>query len=238
MKKLEEFLSSYNLSTPQAWDNTGLLINTNSPCDTILLTIDVTEIVIKECIDKNIHFIFSYHPVIFDKILKIEDKFIKIIQNNISVYSIHTALDKKICTFLCNKINAIPKRIENTHLVAKTTDNLQTIITKCKEIAKMPAIRYVLAVKHTINSVPREVIIGVGSAQNIFKENMADSLIITGEMKHHDMLFYKHNGCSVVLMEHSNSERIYLQQLQKDMKDFGLNAMVAESDKDPVEFYI
>lgn len=237
MDNFNRFLAQYDLVTPQSWDNTGLLIDSNSNPNTIFLTIDVTPLVIQECINKNHKFILSYHPVIFAKLSRISSNYIALIQNNISVYSIHTALDKKMCLFLCHKLKADPICVEDSFLVCNSKDTIKIILEKCKAMTGKKAIRYVLSDGHSIDHIPSSIIIGVGAAQDSFKAHIKDSLIITGEMRHHDMLFYKSNGCSVVLMEHSNCERIYFEKFKTDLEDYGFKVEVSEFDVDPVEFY-
>ena len=51
----------------QSWDNTGLLVGDgNSTVKKILLTIDITQEVVKEAKQAGCNFILSYHPVIWD----------------------------------------------------------------------------------------------------------------------------------------------------------------------------
>lgn len=55
-----------------------------------------------------------------------------------------------------------------------------------------------------------------GSGFDILKECTAD-LIITGELRHHDMLFLKHQkNTSCILLEHCNSERGYLEDILRE----------------------
>ena len=44
------------------------------------------------------------------------------------------------------------------------------------------------------------------------------SLYLTGEMLHHDLLDATHRGISVILTDHSNSERGFLLQFQSKLK--------------------
>ena len=62
-----------DLSLAEKWDNVGLLIEptTERRIKKILLTNDLTEIVMKECIEKEINLIISYHPPIFTPLKKI-----------------------------------------------------------------------------------------------------------------------------------------------------------------------
>jgi dinuclear metal center YbgI/SA1388 family protein len=80
----------------QEWDNTGLLVGDgNSTVKKILLTIDITNDVVKEAKQAGCNFIISYHPVIWDGIKSVaKDSVVyELVANGISVYSIHTALD-------------------------------------------------------------------------------------------------------------------------------------------------
>lgn len=82
------------------WDNIGLMIgDTNNNIKRILVSLEATESVIDEAIEKKVDLIITHHPFIF-KGLKTIDKsspkgrcIYKLIQNNINVYSAHTNFD-------------------------------------------------------------------------------------------------------------------------------------------------
>jgi dinuclear metal center YbgI/SA1388 family protein len=87
------------LKLAQDWDNVGLLIgNPRRNVKTILLTIDVTGEVLAEAKRLRTDLIISYHPVIWDGLRKITTDsqssiVYDLIQADIAVFSIHTALD-------------------------------------------------------------------------------------------------------------------------------------------------
>ncbi len=100
IKILEEFAP---LSLQENYDNSGLLIGSkNSIITGILLTIDITEDVVNEAIDNNCNFIISHHPLIFKPIKRLTNEnetqrsIVKLIKNDIAVYSAHTNLDNVI----------------------------------------------------------------------------------------------------------------------------------------------
>lgn len=102
------------LSYAEDFDNVGLLIgDPNTEVSGILVTLDTLENVIDEAIAHNCNLVVSFHPIIFSGLKKITGKtyvervVIKAIQNNIAIYSMHTALDSsqhgvnaKICEVL------------------------------------------------------------------------------------------------------------------------------------------
>ena len=96
-----------------------------------MVTLDCTEEILNEAINKKCNLIISHHPIIFDGIKKlngsnyVENFIIKAIKNDISVYSLHTNLD--------NIINGVNKKIaekiklNNIKILKKKNDILSKI---------------------------------------------------------------------------------------------------------------
>lgn len=85
------------------YDNTGLLIgDPNRECTGALCTLDVTEEVIKNAIEKNCNLIVAHHPLIFKGLKKlsggtyVERTVIAALKNDIAVFASHTNLDNII----------------------------------------------------------------------------------------------------------------------------------------------
>ena len=102
------------LAYAEEFDNVGLLVGSyTQEVSGILVTLDTLENVVDEAIANNCNLIVSFHPIIFSGLKRIigssyvERVVIKAIQNNIAIYSMHTALDNskegvnaKICEVL------------------------------------------------------------------------------------------------------------------------------------------
>ena len=87
-------------SLQESYDNAGLLTgDTNWNCTGIITTLDATEEVVLEAIEKKSNLIVAHHPIIFGGLRKITGKnyvektIITAIKNNIAIYAIHTNLD-------------------------------------------------------------------------------------------------------------------------------------------------
>lgn len=87
-------------SFQESYDNSGLLTgNSDSEVKNVLITLDTTEEVVQEAIDKDCNLIISHHPIIFKGLKSltgknyIERTVIKAIQNKVAIYAIHTNLD-------------------------------------------------------------------------------------------------------------------------------------------------
>ncbi|AFM98533.1 NGG1p interacting factor 3 [Encephalitozoon hellem] len=217
------------------WDNVGVIVDSGSQNNKILLTIDLTEPVLEECIELGAKNIVAYHPIIFKAIKKLGSKesvVIECIKNGISVFTPHTALDPLMNTYVYNLIN------NGAFLYKKNcgpnTSTIRNAISILKEKSGMENFRICLARGHTMESIPEYMHVGVGATfRNIPLKN---SIVVTGEMNHHDLLSCIANNATVILMEHSNSERICLkyisEKLQEELPDYEI--FISAKDKDPV----
>jgi dinuclear metal center YbgI/SA1388 family protein len=112
LKDVAQFLESFApLSLQESYDNAGLITgDVNTEITSVLITLDVTEKVVEEAIQKKIQLIVAHHPIIFSGLKKLTGKnyvertLIKAIKNDIAIYAAHTNLDsvdggvnRKIC---------------------------------------------------------------------------------------------------------------------------------------------
>ena len=80
------------------------------------------------------------------------------------------------------------------------------------------------------------VAICAGSGGSLLKNVKAD-LYLTGEMSHHEVLDAVHHGTSVVLCEHSNTERGFLSKWKDVLQNAlgeDVDIVVSQSDRDPL----
>ena len=97
----------------ESYDNCGLLTgNPQDPVSGVMLTLDTTEEVVKEAIQKDCNLIVSHHPIIFKGLKSLTGKnyvertVIEAIRNNIAIYAIHTNLD--------NIMGGVNKKLSDT----------------------------------------------------------------------------------------------------------------------------
>lgn len=80
------------------------------------------------------------------------------------------------------------------------------------------------------------VAVCAGSGGSVLRNVVAD-LYVTGEMSHHEVLHAVYNGTSVILCEHSNTERGYLHELKTKLQEClakETNIIVTDVDSDPL----
>lgn len=242
-----------------SWDNTGLLVDSSTPEGknqyTILLTVDLTQGVVNEAIRDEVNMIVAYHPFIFKGLKSITPQdpqqhlLLKLIQNNISVYSPHTAIDSAsggVNDFLADELKEqfgedkreviIPDaKVPNCGMgrlvtLGKTID-LRTFIQAIKDSVGMSK----LLVAAGNNSI-RTVAICAGSGGSVFRGVKADAYW-TGELSHHEALFFKELGSTVVACNHSNTERLFLREFRRQLQELLPDAdiFISEADRDPYD---
>jgi dinuclear metal center YbgI/SA1388 family protein len=111
------------LSFQEDYDNCGLLIgNKLTNCTGVLCSLDCTEAVLTEAIEKGCNLIVSHHPIIFKGIKQFDEhnyvaRVARLaIQHNIAIYAIHTNLDNLLDGV--NKTLADRLNLLNRHILA------------------------------------------------------------------------------------------------------------------------
>ncbi len=92
----ERFPKNYS----EEWDNIGLQVGRrDSKINKVLLSLDLTEKVIKEAVKREANLIITHHPMIFKPLKSVTGdtvlgkKILTLIEKGIGVYSMHTNLD-------------------------------------------------------------------------------------------------------------------------------------------------
>ena len=121
------------LALQESYDNSGLLIGKRTmEVSGALLTIDITEEIIQEALDKSCNMIVSHHPLVFKGLKSITGRnavercVILAIENKIAIYAAHTNLDcaKGGVSFrMAEKIGLL-----NTRVLQTKTDALVKLI--------------------------------------------------------------------------------------------------------------
>ncbi|KAJ3304458.1 NGG1 interacting factor [Kappamyces sp. JEL0829] len=257
------------LSLAAKWDNVGLLVEAPFPSSRrkILLTIDLTSRVLDEAIAGEVGLIVSYHPPLFSasKRLLLSNEKQKIamicVAKGISVYSPHTSLD--VCS---NGINdwlasglgkgslapIVPFQTpppgqdesvcgEGRILTLDEPVSLDVLSQRIKDHLALQHLRRAPCFGSQPTSLISTIAICAGSGGSVLAETKGRvDVCLTGEMSHHDVLAFVEHGTSIVLTEHSNSERGYLRQvLQPKLSEAlgDVQVVVSQLDADPLTIF-
>ncbi|KAJ3189888.1 NGG1 interacting factor [Gaertneriomyces sp. JEL0708] len=251
-----------------AWDNVGVLVEAPFPrqnANRIFLTIDLTTPVLEEALkDPKVGVIMAYHPPLFRsfKRLTLSDEkqaiALKCAASGISVYSPHTSLDNCrngindwLASGLGNgnttTINAAANPPENQQGAGsgrlhalKEKVPLEQVVHRVKKHLNLPHLRLCTPFGHTpADFLVEKIAICAGSGGGVLNGVDAD-LYLTGEMGHHEVLAAAEKGRSVILCEHTNTERGYLSAVLREtlLKTLqggdDVDIVISSVDRDPL----
>jgi dinuclear metal center YbgI/SA1388 family protein len=124
------------LSYQEDYDNSGLIIgDKDHEISSALISLDCTEAVVDEAIQKGCGLIISHHPIVFRGLKKltgrtyVERVVIKAIQNNIALYAIHTNFDnvsEGVNAKICEKIG-----LKDLTILSPKSGLLKKLVTFC-----------------------------------------------------------------------------------------------------------
>ncbi|TNE30556.1 MAG: Nif3-like dinuclear metal center hexameric protein [Bacteroidetes bacterium] len=135
VKDITQFLDS--MAPPayqESYDNSGLLVgDANAEIESAIISLDVTEEVVREAIEKGAGLIVSHHPIIFGGLKRLTGKnyvertVMLAIRHGIALYAIHTNLDNVshgVNAKLCEVLG-----LENTRILAPKAGILRKLVT-------------------------------------------------------------------------------------------------------------
>lgn len=217
------------------FDNVGLMVgDSKEEVNKILLALDCTNEVIDEGIDKGCEMIITHHPLIFRKPSRIikEDllgsKIIKLIQNNISVYSSHTNLDSvknginntivKMLGFETSDIiDKFGEEESGIGRLVEINEGIETeeLIKRLKNVLGNSYIRGYVASEKV-----KKIAIINGSGTSYFEEayKLGADCIITGDTSYHYISDYKELGITILDAEHFNTEWLVFLEVMKNIE--------------------
>ncbi|MCA8943586.1 MAG: Nif3-like dinuclear metal center hexameric protein [Planctomycetes bacterium] len=244
------------LELAEDWDNTGLIVESPDvrEIERCTLTIDLTESVLDEVLANRSQLVVAYHPPWFRPLKRLgndlahERVLLRAIRAGLSIYSPHTALDAAhdgvndwLCTaFTDAEREPIPSPTPNGIAIGRSVRLRSPMrLSECAETIKrhlgLDRVRVAASDDHASGETIRTIALCAGSGGSIIGEQPAD-LYWTGEMRHHDVLAALARGTSVILCDHTNTERGYLPRLRErlDRACEGVEFVIASADAEPL----
>lgn len=246
------------LALAESWDNVGLLVDpAEHPSFTrALVAIDLTERVLDEALAAQADLIVAYHPPLFSGLKRLrvgapsERVVVRALVAGLTIYSPHTALDAARGGMTDWLVGALGEGVvapivpsssgggasgegAGRASVLAVPLSLDDAVQRIKAHLGLDFVR--LAAPPELSSV-RSIAVCPGAGGSVFEKVAHADLLLTGEMRHHDVLARVQRGSAVVLTDHTNTERGYLPVLARRLRDEapGLEVLVSAADRDPL----
>jgi len=111
------------------------------------------------------------------------------------------------------------------------------VVNSIKKHLNLSHVRLAIGNNHTMDSKVKTIAVCAGSGASVLQGCRSD-IYWTGEMSHHEVLDAASKGITVVLCDHSNTERGYLIDFQKTLSEKLNNQVkiiVSAFDEDPLK---
>lgn len=220
------------------FDNVGLLAGrTEKEVKRVYIALDATDAVIDRAVEARADMLITHHPLIFSPLKKVTDedfvsrRVVKLIQNDISYYAMHTNYDVLGMAELAEKILGI----RNTEVLDITMekDGKPEGIGRIGELEKpMTLEECCVYVKHKLNLGSLKVFgdmqaevsrlaISPGSGKTAIAAAIAKGadVLVTGDIGHHDGLDAVEQGLSVIDAGHYGTEYIFIDDMRRFLED-------------------
>ena len=220
------------------FDNVGLLAGrTEKEVERVYIALDATDAVIDRAIEAGADMLITHHPLIFSPLKKVTDedfvsrRVVKLIQNDISYYAMHTNYDVLGMAELAEKILGI--RDSEVLDITMEKDGKQEGIGRIGELEKpMTLEECCVYVKHKLNLGSLKVFgdmqaevsrlaISPGSGKTAIAAAIAKGadVLVTGDIGHHDGLDAVEQGLAVIDAGHYGTEYIFIDDMRRFLED-------------------
>lgn len=208
-------------------DNSGIVLNTESQIDNVLVTMDLNNNSLQKAIDLNCQLIVTHHPVIFRAIKRVGGNLMKALNHGIGVISMHLNLDVNefgTDRYLAEGLGAAEQEILDvfgnagygryfkvpaTTLAefkkkAEKTFNTKRIITYGDENAKIEKVASFC---------------GAGLDEGEIYASKDADLLVSSDLRHHVIVKALDEGKNLMILTHYASENYGLKKFSEKMKE-------------------
>lgn len=266
VRDIKDIVEKYApLNLMESYDNVGLMVgNLNQNVNSILVALDCTMDVIDEAINKNCNLIVTHHPLLFKKPSTITSetligrKIIKLIKNDISLYSAHTNLDSTeggindtvmqllgFQNYITMDLSKKRDTDDNKSGIGRFAilDHSITLDDMCDKIKKALNISYLRYAGNDKMAISKVAVIN-GSGQDYFSlaKEMGADCIITGDTSYHYVSDFSEEGIAIIDAGHFGTEWMAFKTLAKVLQNninsigFNCSVLLSESVKDPYKY--
>lgn len=238
IKVVEEIAPPY---IAEKWDNVGFLVGDRYlEVKRVLIALEVTDEVIEEAISEKVQLIISHHPLIFKNITTIttdnavEGRVVKLIKNDIALYSAHTNLDSAeggttdaLCDVLDIKIESVllpNKNDENVGIgrigFIEHEQSVETFLKKLKNTGKFDFILYALDSQGLEKKIKKFGICAGSIDFDMIYEAKAKNcdIFISGDLKHHFAQCAKDIEMTIIDVGHYCGENLVVESLKNNLE--------------------
>ncbi len=231
--KCSEIISILEEQSPEKfacdWDNVGLLVGDfEQEVKKIYIALDATEETIAEAVKEKADLLLTHHPMIFRGLKKVNShdftgkRVIKLIENHISCYAMHTNFDVKgMAELAAQKMSLIDCQVlditdlgeQGPEGIGRVGDlpekiSLETCVRQVKEAFTVDMVK----VFGDLSQKVKRAAICPGSGKSVIScaLNAKAQVLITGDIDHHEGIDAASQGLAIIDAGHYGIEKLFI----------------------------
>ncbi len=243
------------LSYQEQWDNSGLQVgNRNADITAALLTIDITESVVLEAVEKQCNLIVSHHPLLFHGLKHLTDETPQercvemAIRHGIAIYSSHTAMDSylhgvsgRMAEHIgISQYTILSPSADNPHIGLGVIGTLEAPMEANDFIrhtyhafhSHTMGIRYIPPCRQTVHTVA--LCGGAGAELLDIAITQGADIYISADFKYHEMQAAV-NRIGVIELDHWVSEQ-FTRDIFQEILSPHITVHISQKDHSPVQY--
>lgn len=222
--------STYPSKYALEWDNVGLLVGRDDKeVKHIYVALDATDEVIQRAADSGADMLITHHPLIFSGMKKINNqnfigsRVLKLIQNDISYYAMHTnydvmgmaSLSGEKMSFENAEVLEVTSEEECPEGIGRVADVSEMTLRECCELVKNRFGLDTVKVFGDLEGRVERIAISPGSGKSMVHaalEKKAD-VLVTGDIDHHTGIDAVAQGLFIIDAGHYGIEHIFIEDM-------------------------
>lgn len=216
------------------WDNVGLLAGrADKEVKKIYIALDATDEVIDEAIMWHADMLLTHHPLIFKGMKSVTDqdfigrRILKLIQNDISYYAMHTNYDVKGMAQLAATYLELEEQevLEVTCIQGDAEEGIGRVGNLKKEMTLEETCQFVkeklelpnVKVFGNLEKTVRRAAISPGSGKSVIANALKKraDVLIAGDIDHHEGIDAVAQGMMIIDAGHYGTEYIYIDDMRQ-----------------------
>ena len=257
---LKEFDSIWPPATAEAWDRPGLMLgNPDKEIRKILLTVDITAIVIEQAVEMNIDLIVAHHPMFLRGVFELNELGFRganaatAIKSDIAIFSAHTNADfqlKGVTNSLARAVgisNPQPFSANGSGAIGEI-DQAMSLLDYSRLVAKvLPAVAAGVKVAGDPAKIVKKVAVLAGAGDSYLAEVLQSGadVYITSDLRHHSAQDFMEQsnlvgGPALIDISHWSAEWMWLETAASQLQTFAPECQILVSDinTDPWNFAV
>ncbi len=249
---LERLEEDYPVSCAESWDNSGFLAGEeDSEVTSVMVSLDATDEVIAQAVESGVQLLITHHPMIFGGIKQVSNRsltgrrLLKLIQNGISCYAMHTNFDIRGMAELNEKQlglretrvlyttgeeNGIPEGIGRVGYLQE-----EMRYTALAEFVKTALPAAHVRCYGSGDPVVKHVAVSGGSGKSVVASALAAGaeVLVTGDIDYHTGIDAAAEGLRIIDAGHFGTEQVFMPYMTQKLQRLFPSLKVLCADQKP-----